>query len=208
MVRDLIHPGEKQIKALLSPACRHTIAYINILSWVIQVSKGLIHLHFHKGPLSTLWPPSHLPLLPTSTCRPLLHLAGPPPFTFPPPSIHLAVSAIIPIIASFIGNWEHSSILILFDTDGSLADRQCGEHFEKQKWADIFGNITMIYGPMRDSNHDCGILQKRSIFGIAINLARRRWRSCYFSFFFQLVSSQIVKHNSVSQYIIGNRITS
>lgn len=133
MVRDLIHPGEKQIKALLSPACRHTIAYINILSWVIQVSKGLIHLHFHKSPLSTLWPPSHLPLLPTSTCCPLLHLTGPPPFTFPPPSIHLAVSAIIPIITIFIRNWEHSSVLILFDTDGSLADRQCGEHFEKQK---------------------------------------------------------------------------
>lgn len=107
MVRDLIQPGEKQIKALLSPACCHTIAYINILSWVIQVSKGLIHLHFHKGPLSTLWPPSHLPLPPTSTCRPLLHLTGPPPFTFPPPSIHLAVSAIIPIITIELGALQY-----------------------------------------------------------------------------------------------------
>lgn len=57
MGRELIYPGEKQIKALLSPALRHTIAYINILSWVIQVSKGLVHLHFHKSPLSAPWPP-------------------------------------------------------------------------------------------------------------------------------------------------------
>lgn len=57
MGRELIYPGETQIKAVLSPALRHTIAYINILSWAIQVSKGLVHLHFHKGPLSTLWPP-------------------------------------------------------------------------------------------------------------------------------------------------------
>lgn len=56
MGRELIYPGEKQIKALLSPALHHTIAYINILSWAIQVRKGLVHLHFHKGPLSTLWP--------------------------------------------------------------------------------------------------------------------------------------------------------
>lgn len=57
MGMELIYPGEKQIKALLSPVRRHTIAYINILSWGIQVSKGLVHLHLHKGPLSTLWPP-------------------------------------------------------------------------------------------------------------------------------------------------------
>lgn len=57
MGRELIYPREKQIKALLSPVLCHTIAYINILSWVIQVSKGLVHLHFHKGPLSTSWPP-------------------------------------------------------------------------------------------------------------------------------------------------------
>lgn len=57
MGRELIYPGEKQIKALLSAALRHTIAYINILSWAIQVSKGLVHLHLHKGPLSTMWPP-------------------------------------------------------------------------------------------------------------------------------------------------------
>lgn len=57
MGRELIYPGEKQIKALLSPVLCHTIAYINILSWAIQVSKGLVHLHFHKGPLSTPWPP-------------------------------------------------------------------------------------------------------------------------------------------------------
>lgn len=57
MGRELIYLGGKQIKALLSPVRRYTIAYINILSWAIQVSKGLVHLHLHKGPLSTLWPP-------------------------------------------------------------------------------------------------------------------------------------------------------
>lgn len=75
MGRELIYLGEKQIKALLGAALRHTIAYINILSWAIQVSKGLVHLHFHKGLLSTPWPP--LPfsaLLLMSACCPLLHL--------------------------------------------------------------------------------------------------------------------------------------
>lgn len=72
MGRELIYPGGKQIMALLSPALRHTIAYINILSWVIQVSKGLVHLHLHKGPLSTLWPLAPL-LLMRAGC-PLLHL--------------------------------------------------------------------------------------------------------------------------------------
>lgn len=62
MGRELIYPGEKQIKALLRPACRHTIAYINILSRAMQVRKGLEHLHIHKGLLSMLWPllPSRL----------------------------------------------------------------------------------------------------------------------------------------------------
>lgn len=80
--RELIYHGEKQIKALLSPAHCHTIAYINILSWAIQVSKGLVHLHLHKGPLSTLWPP--LPLSsPPDECLhcPLLHLPVFLPFT-------------------------------------------------------------------------------------------------------------------------------
>lgn len=75
MGRELIYLGEKQIKALLGAALRHTIAYINILSWAIQVSKGLVHLHFHKGLLSMLWP--LLPfsaLLLMSACCPLLHL--------------------------------------------------------------------------------------------------------------------------------------
>lgn len=84
MGRELIYPGEKQIKALLSPVLCHTIAYINILSWAIQVSKGLVHLHFHKGPLSTPWPP--LPSRsPPDEC--LLSSPSPPPPHTPPPCL-------------------------------------------------------------------------------------------------------------------------
>lgn len=57
MGRELISPGGKQIKALLSAALHHTIAYINILSRATQVGKGLARLYFHKGRLSTPWPP-------------------------------------------------------------------------------------------------------------------------------------------------------
>lgn len=74
MGRELIYPGGKQIKALLIPALRLTIAYINILSWATQVSKGLVHLHLHKGLLSTLWPPLLSALLLMSAYCPLLHL--------------------------------------------------------------------------------------------------------------------------------------
>lgn len=76
MGRELIYPGEKQIKALLSPALHHTIAYINILSWAIQVSEGLVHLHLHKGPaLHAAAPACTLsPPLLMSACCPLFHL--------------------------------------------------------------------------------------------------------------------------------------
>lgn len=106
MGRELIYPGEKQIKALLSPALRHTIAYINILSWAIQVSKGLVHLHFHKGPLSTLWPtlPSRLSSWWVPAVLSFTSLSS--SFHFPPRSLHLlagsfsVMNVIIPLVPS------------------------------------------------------------------------------------------------------------
>lgn len=80
-----------------------------------------------------------------------------------------------------------ANILIRFDTDVSLADRQGGVRREKQNLADIFGHITMIYGPVQDSNlrlerftetTDFIHLQQTpwnySILQIAINLAWRK----------------------------------
>lgn len=86
MGRELIYPGEKQIKALLSTVLRHTIAYINILSWAIQVSKGLVHLHLHKGP-------PHCSLRSPISCPPdECLLSSPSPPRLPPssPSLHLS----------------------------------------------------------------------------------------------------------------------
>lgn len=99
MGRELIYPGEKQIKALLSPALRHTIAYINILSWAIQVSKGLVHLHFHKGPLSTLWPP--LPSRLSSRWVPavLSFTSLSSSFHFSSPPLHLPAVSLSPSLA-------------------------------------------------------------------------------------------------------------
>lgn len=101
MGRELIYPGEKQIKALLSTALRHTIAYINILSWAIQVTKGLVHLHLHKGPLSMMWPPLPSQLsswwLPavlsftSSSC--FVHFSS-PPLHLPAVSFSLSISPV------------------------------------------------------------------------------------------------------------------
>lgn len=158
MGRELIYPGEKQIKALLSPARHHTIAYINILSWAIQVSKGLTHLHFHKGPLSTPWPP----LLLCLSCRRV-----PAVFTTPVLLLLLPHSPICPFstlcyyscraltlfqhLGMLIVRSDRANILIPLDTDVSLADGQRGAHREKQNRAAVLRNVAVIYDPVRDS---------------------------------------------------------
>lgn len=101
MGRGFIYPGDKQIRALLRPVCRGTTAYINILSWVIQVSKGFTHPHFHKGPPST--PRPHGPTA-AARCQVLILLLlvfaiFPPCFPFvhsfsAPPNFHCNLGAL------------------------------------------------------------------------------------------------------------------
>lgn len=171
-MRELIYPGDKQIKALLSPASCHTTAYINIFSWAIQVtspfSQGLT-LHLPK-PIN-----EHRPSCSSPPCYSSSSLCY-----FSRHVCHI-------FLRIFNVNSERSNILIPSDIDVWLADRQGGVRCEEQKWADIFGHVTLIYGPVQDSNlrlqhftettdfihlHQtplsCSILQ------IAINLAWRK----------------------------------
>lgn len=127
MGRELIYPGDKQIKALLSPARRRTTAYINILSWAIQVSKGLIHLHFHKSPLSTPWPP--LPVCSTRQWAAAVLFFSTLVLLFSSLLFSRHVCLLFTVflhLRIFIVNSERSKILIPSDTGVSLADRQGG----------------------------------------------------------------------------------
>lgn len=149
MGREFIYPGDKQIRALLSPAHRGTTAYINILSWAIQVSKGFTHPYFHKGPPSTFHPTAPWP----HGCRSLSG-AGPRtsrlcyfPAMFPFCSQLFCTSDFFTVTSE-----RSKKLLIPSDTGESLADRQDGVRREKQNWADIFGHVAVIYGPVQDSN--------------------------------------------------------